>query len=201
MGHREPLQRARERAEPSKSGVVGLLCAGLGRRRTEPVDDLAALKMGVRVDREGALHIDFQTGRDVARASGQGHQSTVVSRKHYLADACFLVGLEGDTTLLKQVHSALLNPAWPLCLGRKSYLPSRAVYLPSGLRDEALLKALATYPPLTEAVPAGYRFVLEAGSGAMRFDQPLAPFAERRFGARFVASGHGAPGEVPHVSF
>ena len=27
--------------EPSKSGVVGLLCAALGRDRAEPVDDLA----------------------------------------------------------------------------------------------------------------------------------------------------------------
>ncbi|VAW35188.1 hypothetical protein MNBD_CHLOROFLEXI01-3203, partial [hydrothermal vent metagenome] len=38
--------------EPSKSGIVGLLCAALGRPRTEPVADLAALQMGVRVDRE-----------------------------------------------------------------------------------------------------------------------------------------------------
>lgn len=186
--------------EPSKSGVIGLLCAALGRRRVEPVDDLAALRMGVRVDREGSLQIDFQTGQGVARASGQGHQSTVVSRKHYMADACFLVGFEGDEAVLRQVHSALLNPVWPLCLGRKSYVPSRTVYLPSGLREEALEVALAMYPPLTESVPRGYRFVLEADGGALRHDQPLAPFAERRFGQRFVTSSYSVLGEVPHGS-
>ncbi len=186
--------------EPSKSGVIGLLCAALGRRRPEPVDDLAALRMGVRVDREGSLHLDFQTGQNVARASGTGHQSTVVSRKHYLADACFLVGFEGDAVLLREVHSALRNPVWPLSLGRKSYLPSRAIYLPSGLRDGTLEEVLGTYSPLTESAPDGYRFVLEAAGGSLRQDQPLGPYAERRFGARFVVSRYSMPGEVPHVS-
>ena len=44
--------------EPSKSGVVGLLCAALGRPRSAPVDDLAALQMGVRVDQQGHLTYD-----------------------------------------------------------------------------------------------------------------------------------------------
>ena len=39
--------------EPSKSGVLGLICAALGRDRSESLDDLASLRMGVRVDREG----------------------------------------------------------------------------------------------------------------------------------------------------
>ena len=103
--------------------------------------------------------------------------------------------------MLRDVHRALRNPVWPLCLGRKSYLPSRTVYLPSGLRDGPLGEVLATYPPLTETVPESYRFVLEADVGALRQDQPLGSFAERRFGARFVMSSTGAPGEVPHVSF
>ncbi|MBM4284862.1 MAG: type I-E CRISPR-associated protein Cas5/CasD [Deltaproteobacteria bacterium] len=47
--------------EPSKSGVVGLLAAALGRRGHEPVADLAALKMGVRVEREGLLKMDYHT--------------------------------------------------------------------------------------------------------------------------------------------
>jgi CRISPR system Cascade subunit CasD len=46
--------------EPSKSGVLGLVCAALGRDRSEPVDDLACLRMGVRVDREGLLMRDFK---------------------------------------------------------------------------------------------------------------------------------------------
>lgn len=47
--------------EPTKSGVVGLLAAALGRRRTDPVDDLAALDFAVRIDQPGLLESDFQT--------------------------------------------------------------------------------------------------------------------------------------------
>src|ERR1019366_10448139 len=53
--------------EPSKSGVLGLVCAALGK----PGDDqpgywpslaeLVSLRMGVRVLREGTLRVDFQT--------------------------------------------------------------------------------------------------------------------------------------------
>ena len=66
--------------EPSKSGVVGLLCAALGRRRDEPIDDLAALTMGVRVDQEGTMGRDYQTASDVLKASG-GIKSTETSTR------------------------------------------------------------------------------------------------------------------------
>ena len=39
--------------EPTKSGVVGLLAAALGRGRDVPPDDLNVLRFGVRVDQEG----------------------------------------------------------------------------------------------------------------------------------------------------
>ena len=45
--------------EPSKSGVVGLLAAALGRRRDESLDDLTALTFGIRSDKEGELLKDF----------------------------------------------------------------------------------------------------------------------------------------------
>jgi len=90
--------------EPSKSGVIGLLCAALGRPRDEPVDDLAALVMGVRVEREGAMRRDYQTAGGwhrredawygVAKADGKTG-GTVLSDRYYLADADFLVGLSG----------------------------------------------------------------------------------------------------------
>ena len=56
--------------EPSKSGVVGLLAAALGRPRYAAIDDLAALRMGVRVDREGTLLRDYHTAQEVYRAKG-----------------------------------------------------------------------------------------------------------------------------------
>src|SRR5574337_1235511 len=73
--------------EPSKSGVLGLICAALGRDRTQPVDDLAALRMGVRVDREGMLMRDYQTATGVLIATGKADPGrTVVSPRYYLAD-------------------------------------------------------------------------------------------------------------------
>src|SRR5205823_7989735 len=74
--------------EPSRSGVIGLLCAALGRSREEPLDDFLPLKMAVRVDREGRLLRDYHTAQDVRRADPtKGTQDTVLSERFYLADA------------------------------------------------------------------------------------------------------------------
>lgn len=180
--------------EPSKSGVIGLLCAALGRQRDEAVEDLAALTMGVRVDQQGVVERDYHTaGRGgFLRASGAIERKTVVvSSRYYLADARFLIGLEGqDVALLTQAHAALRDPNWQLYLGRKAFPPGEPVWLPDGLRsDDRLLEALATYPWLgsdTQRRPENVRVVLEDHAGPeVRPDQPLS-FAERRFGPRRV---------------
>lgn len=191
--------------EPSKSGVLGLVCAALGRDRAEPVDDLAALRMGVRVDREGVLMRDYQTiggdrnpekqRKSILTASGDFRKDPVVSPRFYLADAAFLVGLEGnDTNLLLSIHQALRQPIWPLALGRKSFPPGAPVHLPDGVKPDGLMQVLSSYPriaaPQFEHRDLSLRVVLETASeGAVRFDQPVAPFAQRRFGPRFVMSG------------
>lgn len=183
--------------EPSKSGVIGLLCAALGvdRDEEEPVLELAALPMGVRVDREGVLRRDYHTAQEVIRADGKGVQDTAVSQRYYLADAVFLVGLESaDREQLEQIQAALKNPHWPLSFGRKSFVPSKPVWLEDGLREAGLEAALASYPPLTNEQPS--RLILEAARGSLRMDNPISSFAQRRFGARFVES---KPWEEPHV--
>jgi len=180
--------------EPSKSGVVGLLCAALGRRRDEPVADLAALTMGVRVDQEGEMARDYQTAGKggILKASGQvERKNLVVSTRYYLADARFLVGLEGDDLdLLTRLHAALCDPVWPLYLGRKAFVPGEPVWLEDGLLpDTGLRTALETYPwlgPEDKKPEAQVRLVLEDRNGPeVRPDQPLS-FAERRFAPRRV---------------
>lgn len=178
--------------EPSKSGVVGLLCAALGRSRTEPVDDLGALRMGVRVDKEGSILRDWHTAQNVLKAGG-GIKDTETSTRYYLSDAAFLVGLEGDKSLLEQLHAALRRPHWMLFLGRKACPPSLPVYLPEGLRDEPLADALVAYPWLGSN-PHQYqqqehlRLVLDDDNGPqVRHDHPIS-FAkgDRQFAPRCV---------------
>jgi CRISPR system Cascade subunit CasD len=197
--------------EPSKSGVVGVLCAALGRPRAIPVIDLAALRMGVRVDREGRMAKDYHTTggqregtpgpRGVLKAGGGLSYNAVLSTRFYLADAAFLVGLEGDLELLRKLDRALADPVWSLFLGRKAFPPSVPIRLPDGLREtETLESALRSYPRLTctngEEEPA-LRIVLEDAQGeAVRVDQPLS-FAERRFTQRRVTTKWVAGGEIP----
>jgi len=181
--------------EPSKSGVLGLVCAALGRDRSEAVGDLAVLRMGVRVDREGVPMRDYQTATGVRIAGGKiDPERTVVSPRYYLSDAAFLVGLEGtDQSLLERIHHALRVPVWPLSLGRKSFAPGSPPYLPDAMREQGLLGALQSYPRLAPPQPrqqeGRLRVLLEdASEGSIRLDHPVAPFAERRFGPRFVKS-------------
>lgn len=180
--------------EPSKSGVLGLVCAALGRDRSKPIDDLTSLMMGVRVDREGVMLCDFQTATGVVSASGTiDKKRTVVSPRYYLSNAVFLVGLEGDSLLLSAIHKALFKPYWPLFLGRKSYIPSPPVYLSDGLMSEGLRRSLTIYPSLVEmSENHARRLIIESSDkkGTIRLDQPVAPFIERKFSARFVITDY-----------
>ena len=173
--------------EPSKSGVIGIICAALGRPKDADLSDLAALRMGVRVDREGSLEKDFQTARDVYAASGKKTVDSVISNRYYLADAAFLVGLEGPRELLALVQIALQQPKYTLYLGRKAFPPTFPVALADGLREQPLLEALRDYPPLVENKPPFYRIVLENEAGEfIRQDVPI-NFAQRTFDTRQIS--------------
>lgn len=177
--------------EPSKSGVIGLVCAAMGVPREDVTRtlELAALRLGVRVDQAGQPLTDYHTARMSAKSN------TVQTWRHYLSHAAFLVGLEGQNrVLLELAHAALKTPFYPLSLGRKSFVPSLPVWLPDGLRDEPLELALHSYPCITKfdlSGQAGTRLILESqtATGSLRFDQPISSFAERRYGARYVQIG------------
>lgn len=188
--------------EPSKSGVIGLLAAaaGIDRSDWQRLQALCALRMGVRHDRPGLPRRDYQTAQHIIRADGSRPQDTAVTRRHYLADAAFLVGLAGDDrTLLDRLHSALADPVWPLALGRKAYVPTESVWMPAAVVDADLRAALAQWPRIAYARPGHdpARCILSIespkGEGLMKVDQPLSSFSERRFGPRYVLS------EVCHV--
>ncbi|MFC3997442.1 type I-E CRISPR-associated protein Cas5/CasD [Nocardiopsis sediminis] len=140
--------------EPTKSGVVGLLGAALGVERTDVagIARLAGLRMAVRVEREGILERDYQVTTGVPTTKGTGHRN-VVSHRYYLADALFLVLLEGDRPHLERLRDAVLHPAWPLFFGRKAHVPAGPLVLPeewglgTGIRPETTLEeALRVHP-------------------------------------------------------
>ncbi|NQT19767.1 MAG: type I-E CRISPR-associated protein Cas5/CasD [Planctomycetes bacterium] len=181
--------------EPSKSGVIGLLCAALGRRRSEPVADLTELAMGVRVNREGTMKRDYHTALNVAKAGG-GIKVCEPSNRYYLADADFLVGFEGeDERFLGRLDGALRRPRWQPYLGRKSFVPS----IPTAIEivDEPMEQALRTHPwfartqreyeaelrQCEEGNPRRLRLVFDAEFGSTHEVRPdiLTSFAERDF--------------------
>ena len=180
--------------EPSKSGIVGLLCAALGRPRHQPIADLRALKMGVRVDQPGSILRDFHTaGIDgYYKVSGSiERKNAILSERYYLSDAKFLVGLEGDAKLLEGLQAALQQPRWFLFFGRKAFLPAERVWLRDWPRDVDLETALRNYPYLggEEREDEQLQLLIEddAHGSIVRNDQPIS-FEPRRFIPRRLRS-------------
>lgn len=99
------------------------------------LDLLNTLTMGVRIDRPGSRWWDYHTvgaGIGMTTAAGglkTGAQGTLITRREYLADASFLVTLQGDPVLIEAIAEALRSPKWPLYLGRKSCPPSVPVLI------------------------------------------------------------------------
>ncbi|HLJ68625.1 MAG TPA: type I-E CRISPR-associated protein Cas5/CasD [Chloroflexota bacterium] len=179
--------------EPSKSGVLGLLCAALGRPRSADLSDLTALRMGVRVDRPGALARDYQAvGAGYpevdkrGKPTGKKTEAVVVAHRSYLADASFLVGLEGEPALLRELDAALRRPRWQLYLGRKAFVPSQPV--PRGLRDLPLHEALSDASEPASERATDRLLVIESSTTTgtqVRLDTPLS-FSERIYTPRHV---------------
>ncbi|WP_039727687.1 type I-E CRISPR-associated protein Cas5/CasD [Leptolyngbya iicbica] len=169
------------RREPTKSAVIGLLCAALGRPRWEPVNDLTTFKMGVRIDKPGVIQCDYHTVMDGIK-SGGGKGGTVISHRYYIADADYLVGLEGDRAKLAELDTALQTPCWQLYFGRKSFVPSRPVHIRDGLVEAALATALKEHDP----PPGKLEYVLEVpNSPDVRQDVPV-DWQRRLFASRCV---------------
>lgn len=124
---------------PTKSGVIGLLAAAKGVRRTEPLTELLGLEFGVRIDQPGQILRDFQTARSL-----DGRESAPLTYRFYLADAVFLAGVSGERELLHGLAEALRRPRFPLYLGRRSCPPAGPISL--GVHDGSLDDALTSWP-------------------------------------------------------
>lgn len=173
--HEAKFSVRRTSEAPTKSGVFGLLCAALGVGRAEAakywLPELAKLRMGVRVDRPGIRWWDYHTvGAGIKmRISnleaptdlsdvGEAREARLrqknlkyddrgmLTRREYLADASFLVALQGEPRIVEQLAEALRKPVWALYLGRKSCPPSRPVGEHPPGDHASLEEALAAAP-------------------------------------------------------
>ena len=157
---------------PTKSGVIGLVASAMGRERTEPLDDLNELKIGIRVENEGRQIRDYHT------ANGEKTKKYITHR-FYLSDATFLVGLEHkDAGFIEKIEDALKHPAFPLVWG---------------LRDGDLLDVLKSESPLLDKqqrknADTRLRIITESEDGpAIIKDVPVSfDPTFRRFGLRKI---------------
>lgn len=127
-------RRATETA-PTKSGILGLLAAAQGRRRSDPIEELLNLELAVRIDQQGVLLRDFHTAH---------HQTTgksmPLTERYYWSDAVFVAFIGGPRPLLEGLAEALENPAFPIYLGRRSCVPDGRVVL--DITDSTVEEAL-----------------------------------------------------------
>ena len=137
-GHASRFSRRDTATMPTKSGVLGLLAAAQGRRRTDPIEDLAHLRFGVRSDQPGQLMRDFQVA--IQRNQTKDDVSMPLSQRYYLADAVFLAGVEGDPSLIEGLAEAVQAPRFSLYLGRRSCPTTGQLFL--GVTDQPLEDAL-----------------------------------------------------------
>ncbi len=175
-------------AEPSKSGVIGLLGCAMGMRRDDrnTLDQLRRLSMAVRVDRPGRVIRDLHTV-GAGKFRGAPHSmwglgdKTVLTQRYYLVDAAFTVALGGDdSSLVERIAAAIQEPVWPLFLGRRSCAPSETVFLAihAGPPVDAVRMA-----PLARGAGARVRLVIDAPAGStttLRPDDPISVVSDNR---------------------
>jgi CRISPR system Cascade subunit CasD len=175
-GLRSSFNRRETNAEPTKSGVLGLLAAAAGLAREDPLDDLIPLRLGVRVDQAGTLLRDYHTvsdyrGRPLLQSgvNAKGAQRptspvkhTHVTVRYYLQDAVFVAAVAGPRALIETLDHAVRTPAFPLALGRRSCPPTQPVSL--GVHEGDLADVLAALPWQASRA-ARDRYVRRARSG------------------------------------
>jgi CRISPR system Cascade subunit CasD len=155
---------------PTKFGIVRLLASALGyvpgdTRIQMELEE--GLRFGVRVESPGKTasdempnpaHLEIpaqpirRKGRSTRRRSapkGPGVGVTILSTKQYIQDASFLVALElapgAPSDLIARCAAALIRPASPVYLGRRSCPPTRPVFERLTSEYNGVEDALARY--------------------------------------------------------
>lgn len=143
---------------PTKSGVLGLICAALGAGGAQksllaefsPLDQLVISYVRGKQTDEGLIKQDQAPLLRDFHMVGSGYDDqdpwasllipktregkkavgggTKMTYRYYLQDAAFAVVLEVPSTRADEVAESLQNPAWDIYLGRKNCVPTDFIY-------------------------------------------------------------------------
>lgn len=131
---------------PTRSAMIGMFAAaeGVHRHDTEALERYEDLEFTVRVDRPGTRLVDYHTAgggrpRDetAATSGGSNKGAAVITHRHYLADAVFVVAVNGPETTTDRIARALHQPHWAPYLGRRSCVPDEPLLLRTHAADPA----------------------------------------------------------------
>lgn len=161
---------------PTKSTVMGLIAAALGRSRSDDLSDLRRLRLAVRVDAPGVMNTHYQTASEVMRANRTVNPNRQVMHRGYLCGAAFMCAVQGEGELIRQIEQALQNPKWPLYLGTRVCLPTRPPYVQPA--SEHSLDELLSSLPLLQGTESEVLCLIEDERGELtvRDDVPLQGF-------------------------
>lgn len=160
-GERSAFGERDSAAFPTRSGLIGLLESAQGHPRGHKLDDYREVEFTIRVDRPGVRLVDFHTiggglptPWTVPTAAGKRRSegtATIVSRRHYLADAAFTVAVTGPPPVTGRLAAALRRPVWAPYLGRRSCPPDAPLVLCEHIADP--VAELLTRVPLARRRP------------------------------------------------
>jgi CRISPR system Cascade subunit CasD len=213
-GFESRFQRRTTPLHPTKSGLVGLICAAVGLAKGSAEEqallpELAACKMtSITIPRTpGAsgkelplLRLeDYHTVLNTRLASGKMNAEAVITRREYLLDARFGIIFEGARPLLERSAAALRDPVWGVWLGRKNCIPAepilRGLFDSQAEAEQALIgdRSIREFTTVTDVAD------FAEGTDSVR-DSPVSfgdglssgPDA-RRFAVRRIALRPGAP--------
>ncbi|HON48827.1 MAG: type I-E CRISPR-associated protein Cas5/CasD [Kiritimatiellia bacterium] len=146
-GYASKFDRRTTLAHPTRSGVIGLLCAasGVDRTDTEKLQYLdEALEIEAYTFKQGTRLIDYHTvggGYDpeTQKASvcktGKGEvrkknkvSLAVLTYREYLEDTRCGAVVSGEAGLIRELAGHVENPVWGIWLGRKACVPAARVF-------------------------------------------------------------------------
>lgn len=196
-GYASKFDRRTTLAHPTRSGVLGLLCAALGidRADTAGLARLDALSVRVYAFRMGGRLTDYHTvgggydpktqARHICRRASGGTGDTVQTYREYLEASRFGVVVSGDSSLVEELAEAVRNPVWGVWLGRKSCVPAARLFEGVHATEAEALSRLCHAAGAKGALRTiGEAASFDEGNDTL-MDRPL-DFAARRFAPRRV---------------